>query len=126
MAIDAASAATAALVTRFENSFNTRDFDVVMADMSAEPVFEHVAPAAVSIGRHEGRAAVRAVWEGMESHFPGFEIRVVDVIAQGDRAACQWTMTWKNPDGTEGFCRGADIFTVKGGKIAEKLTYLTL
>jgi hypothetical protein len=46
------------LVTRFENGFNTRDLDALITDMTEDCVFEHVAPAAVSFGRHEGQAAV--------------------------------------------------------------------
>jgi hypothetical protein len=66
--------ATLALVTRFENGFNTRDLDALMADMTEDCVFEHVAPAAASFGRHEGQHAVRAVWQSMDEHFPGYPL----------------------------------------------------
>jgi hypothetical protein len=35
-------------------------------------------------------------------------------------------MRWPLPEGGEGIGRGVDIFTVRDGKIAEKLTYVTL
>jgi ketosteroid isomerase-like protein len=117
--------ATLALITRFESGFNTRDVDALMADMTEDTVFEHVAPAAASLGRHEGQAAVRAVWESLDEHFPGFDLQAVDIFAAEDRAACQWTLRWQLPDGGEGFLRGADLFRVRDGKIAEKLTYVT-
>ena len=44
--------ATLALITRFEGGFNTRDIDAMMADMTDDCVFEHVAPEDVSFGRH--------------------------------------------------------------------------
>ena len=46
--------ATLALVTRFENEFNTRDLDALMADRTEDCVFEHVAPGSRLV---EGAAA---------------------------------------------------------------------
>src|SRR5947207_852682 len=84
--------ATLEVITRFENGFNKRDVDALMADMTEDTVWEHVAPPASSLGRHEGQAAVRAVWESLDEHFPGFDLQVVDIFAAEDRAACQWTI----------------------------------
>ena len=114
------------LVTRFENNFNTYDVDALMADMTDDCVFEHVAPAAVSFGRHEGQAAVRAVWESLATHFPDYRFDIEDVFGAGDRCACRWSMEWKLPDGGKGTARGVDIFRIRNGKIAEKLTYVTM
>lgn len=123
---DTTTGATLALVTRFENGFNTRDVDALMADMTEDCVFEHVAPAAVSFGRHQGQDAVRAVWESMDTHFPGYTQEVVDIFAAGDRCACQWIIRWQEADGTAASLKGVDIITVRDGRIAEKLTYGTL
>lgn len=114
------------LVTRFENNFNTYDVDALMADMTDDCVFEHVAPAAVSFGRHEGQAAVRAVWESLATHFPDYRFDIEDVFGAGDRCACRWSLEWKLPDGGKGTGRGVDIFRIRNGKIAEKLTYVTM
>ena len=114
------------LVTRFENTFNTYDVDAVMADMTEDCVFEHVTPDAVSFGRHEGQAAVRAVWESLAEHFPNYRFEIEDVFGTGNRAACRWSMTWRLLDGGTGMGRGVDVFRVRDGKIAEKLTYVTL
>ena len=62
MSAPAATESAVELITRFENTFNTYDVDALMADMTEDCVFEHIAPAEVSFGRHEGQAAVRAVW----------------------------------------------------------------
>ena len=43
-----------------------------------------------------------------------------------NRSACRWVMKWRQPDGSDDYARGVDIFTVRDGKIAEKLTYVTL
>jgi ketosteroid isomerase-like protein len=116
---------TLAVVRRFENAFSPLDVDALMADMTDDCVFD-VAPEAASFGRHQGQAAVRAVWESMTTHFPGFVMEVVDIFAAGDRATCRWIMRWQQPDGSQASLRGADIFTLRNGKIAEKLTYGTL
>lgn len=114
------------VVTRFENGFNKRDSDALMADMTEDCVFEHVAPEGVSAGRHEGQAAVRAVWDSLDDHFPGFDLQVVDIFAAGDRAACRWSITWNREDGSRASGNGVDVFTMRDGKIAEKLSYFTL
>jgi ketosteroid isomerase-like protein len=114
------------LVTRFENTFNTYDVDALMADMTEDCVFEHVAPAAVSFGRHEGQATVRAVWESLATHFPGYRFDIEDIFGAGDRCACRWSLEWSRPEGGKGTARGVDIITVRDGKIAEKLTYVTM
>ncbi len=126
MTVSVATESTLTLISRFLNGFNSRDIDALMADMTADCVFEHIAPPNASIGRHEGQAAVRAVWESMETHFPTYDMKIVDIFAHDDRAACRWEMTWSLPDGGNGFARGVDIFKVRNGRIAEKLTYLTL
>jgi ketosteroid isomerase-like protein len=126
MTTTAATESTLAVVTRFENNFSPLDVDRLMADMTDDCVFEHVAPAAASLGRYEGQAAVRAVWESMPAHFPGFTMEIDDIFAAGDKATCRWTMRWQQADGSEATMRGVDVITLRDGKIAEKLTYATM
>ena len=90
----AAEEAVMELVRRFEEGFNTGDVDALMADMTKDAVFEHVAPEGVSVGRHEGQDAVRAVWESMPEHFPGCRFTVEDIFASGDRCLCRFSMTF--------------------------------
>ena len=71
MTTTATAELTLALITRFENAFTPLDVDALMSDMSEDVVFEHIAPAGAGMGRHEGQAAVRAVWESLPGHFPG-------------------------------------------------------
>jgi ketosteroid isomerase-like protein len=126
MTTTATTETTLSLVTRFENGFNARDWDATMADMTDDCVFEHVAPVAVSFGRHEGAEAVRAVWESMDEHFPGFTQEIVEVFAAGERACCRFVLRWEDADGGDAALHGVDVITVRDGKIAEKLTYGTL
>jgi ketosteroid isomerase-like protein len=69
---------------------------------------------------------VRAVWQSLQEHFPGHRFETEDIFGAGDRCACRWTMHWPLAGGGEGTARGVDIFTVRDGKIAEKLTYVTM
>ena len=117
---------TLALATRFENGFNAHDVDATMADMTEDCVFEHVAPEAVGFGRHEGQEAVRAVWESMDDHFPGFTQDIIEIFASGNQACCRYVLRWKSADGGEAAMHGVDVITVRDGKVAEKLTYGTL
>ncbi len=119
-------AQTIELITRFEECFNTGDVDSMMAMMTDDTIFEHLAPPAVSVGRHEGQAAVRAVWESLPQHFPNCHFRVDDIFAAGDRCTCRYTLTFDNPEGGRETRFGADVFRLRDGKIAEKLSYLTV
>jgi hypothetical protein len=42
------------------------------------------------------------------------------------RVCCRWIIRWTGPDGGEAQLRGVDVITVRGGKIAEQLSYGTL
>jgi ketosteroid isomerase-like protein len=117
---------TLTVITRFENGFKQLDVDALMADMTDDCVFEHVAPEGAGFGRHEGQAAVRAVWESLGTHFPDHTFEIVDLFAHEDRATCRWELTWSAADSSRASMRGVDIFTVRDGKVAEKLTYATL
>ncbi len=122
---DAATAATLAVVRRFnEESFQRHDVDALMADMTDDCVFELVAPAEKGGGRWEGQAAVRAFWASLEDAFPGYASELEDVFACGDRCACRRTLRGDLPGGGRGSLRGADVLTIRDGKIAVKLTYL--
>lgn len=120
---DIRSEPTSDFITRFENRFNSRDFDAIMADMTEDCVFEHIGAEGHSFGRHEGQDAVRAVWHELEEVFPGYQFEVDDVFAAAERGACRWTVRWTQPDGTSASLRGVDVFSFRDGKIAEKITY---
>lgn len=117
---------TIEVVTRFENNFNTYDADIVMRDMTDDAVFEHVAAEGKSMGRFEGREAVHAVFASLPEHFPNYKLSVHDIVANADRCAVQWSIEWDLPDGGRGELKGSDFFRMRGDKICEKLSYMTL
>ena len=113
---------TMSIVHRFNDAFNRHDVDGIMAMMTADCVFENTRPAPDGT-RVEGAAAVRAVWERLFAVSPHARFEFTDMFAAGDRAVVLWTYYWVK-DNRPGHVRGVDIFRVRDGKVAEKLSYV--
>jgi ketosteroid isomerase-like protein len=110
------------VVSKFNEAFGRADVDGVMAMMTDDCVFENTYPPPDG-ERHTGQAAVRAFWERFfsETETPRFETE--DIFAAGDRVAVRWRFTWGD-SGSGGHVRGVDVFRVRDGKVAEKLSYV--
>ncbi|HEY8373354.1 MAG TPA: TIGR03086 family metal-binding protein [Pseudonocardiaceae bacterium] len=110
-------------VLRFNAALDRCDVDAVMATMTEDCVFESTGPAPDG-RRYEGAAAVRRVWEELfeGTSEPRFEVE--ELLTCQDRVVQRWRHTWRNPDGSYGSVRGADVFRVRDGKVAEKLSYV--
>jgi ketosteroid isomerase-like protein len=119
---DSETAATLAAIERFNEAFNRHDVPAIMAEMTDNCVFENTRPAPDG-ERVVGQAAVRAVWESMFQRSPQARFEAEEVIAAGDRCTVRWIYHWVR-DGKPGHVRGVDVFRVRGGKIAEKLSYV--
>ena len=113
---------TLAVVKRFNDAFNRHDIDAIMAAMTHDCVFENTRPS--PDGTHvEGQAAVRIVWEALFRSSPHAHFETEEMFAAGDRAVVRWRYTWiKN--GVPGHVRGVDLFRVRDGRVAEKLSYV--
>ena len=111
-----------ALIEQFNKAWNARDLDAVMALLTDDCVFENTSPTPDG-ERFEGQAAVRAVWEAI-FQTPGMRFDTEQAFACGDRVTGLWRYSWTNEDGTEGHIRGVDVFRVRDGKVAEKLSYV--
>lgn len=109
---------TLATITRFNEAFNAHDVDGVMALMTEDVVFENTSPA--PDGEHyAGQPAVRAFWEAFFAGAPRAHFAAEDVFAAGDRATVRWRYSWG-----DGHVRGVDVFTVRDGKVSQKLSYV--
>jgi ketosteroid isomerase-like protein len=102
----------------FSAAVAKQDVNAIMAVMTDDCVFENSGPAPDG-ERAEGQAAVRAVWERLFRTTPTGKFEHEEVFVTGDRAVTRWKATW---DG--GHVRGVDVFRVRDGKIAEKLSYM--
>jgi ketosteroid isomerase-like protein len=113
---------TLSTVERFNNALNRGDIDEVTALMTDDCVFESTWPAPDG-ERYEGRDSIRRFWERL-IETPGLRFDAEELIVAGDRATVRWRYWWREADGTSGTVRGVDIFRVRGGRVAEKLSYV--
>ena len=117
------AAATWAAIDRFTDAFNRHDVDAVMAAMTDDCVFENTSSPPDG-ERYQGQAAVRAFWERFFRSSPHATFAAEDVFAAGDRCVVRWVYRWRGEDGAPGHVRGVDVFRVRDGKVAEKLSYV--
>lgn len=104
-------------VVRFQEAFDAHDVDAVMAAMTPDCVFEDTTP---PDGRlHAGADAVRAAWAVLFTASPDGVFSTEEMIPAGDRVVVRWRYDWG-----DGHVRGVDVFTVRDGLVAEKLSYV--
>lgn len=113
---------TLTTVERFNEAFNRHDVDAIMALMTEDCVFENTRPAPDGL-RLEGSGAVRAYWEKFFSVSPQAHFDTEEIFASGDRCVVRWRYSWVK-HGSPGHVRGVDLFRVRDGRVAEKLSYV--
>jgi uncharacterized protein (TIGR03086 family) len=114
------SEATRAAVARFGLAFDRGDVDAVMAAMTTDCVFESTAPPDGQ--RHEGQTEVRQAWTRFFAQSDTARFETEEIVVADDRAIVRWRYTWA-PD-PAGHVRGVDVFRVRDGVVAEKLSYV--
>jgi ketosteroid isomerase-like protein len=114
---------TRAVIERFNAAFARHDVDAVMALMTDDCVFENTWPAPDGT-RYEGQAAVRAFWERFFRESPQAVVTAEDLFVAGDRGTVRWVYRWGGSGSSGGYVRGVDVFRVRDGKVAEKLSYV--
>lgn len=119
---DATTRATLDAIDRFNEAFNRHDVDAVMDAMTEDCVFDSTRPPPDG-ERYEGQAAVRGFWEEFFRRSPQARFETEEVFVAGDRGVVRWIYHWVR-DGSPGHIRGVDVFRVRDGKVAEKLSYV--
>lgn len=110
------------VVERFGDALNARDIDAVMALMTEDCLFENTSP--FPDGEVlRGQESVRAFWTEL-AKTPGMRFDTEETVVAGDRVTTLWRYSWTNDDGSQGHIRGIDLFKVRDGKVAEKLSYV--
>jgi lactoylglutathione lyase len=112
-----------AVVTYFNDALNAHDADAMMRLMTADCVFENTFPPPDG-ARYEGQAAVRGFWESFFAGSGGARIEIEELHVMGERCVMRWRYSWVDSDGQPGHIRGVDIYTLRDGLIAEKLSYV--
>ena len=117
--MDTHTLATLATIQQFNDAFNRHDVDAIMALMTDDCVFENTYPPPDG-ERAVGQAAVRGCWERLFSASPQSLFEWEELFACADRGVVRWLYRWD----ASGHVRGVDIMRVRGGKVAEKLSYV--
>ena len=105
-------------IRSYYEALNTGDADLVASHFTDDAVHYYT-----RLGPHEGAHAIgdNARW-GVEQ--ADGQWHVESGIEQGDAAAIEWTMTWREPkSGEKRLNRGAELFRFRDGKICEVRAY---
>jgi ketosteroid isomerase-like protein len=108
-------------VDRFNDAVHRRDVDALRAAITGDCLFESPAPPDGKRYIGSAMADVFARVFAIEGEGP-FEVE--EVFTAGDRAVVRWLHSWDHADGDRGHVRGIDVFRVRDGKVAEKLSYV--
>jgi ketosteroid isomerase-like protein len=105
------------VINAFGDAWARHDLDAAVAMLTDDCVFEATGPAPDGV-RHVGKEAVRAAWQPIfddaSSRFDAEE-----TFAAEDRVVQLWRYSWGNGD-----VRGVDVFRVRDGLVAEKISYV--
>ena len=113
---------TVAVISRFSDAIHRHDLAAVAALLTDDTVFENTSPAPDGT-RIDGRQAVAAFWERWFAANPGATFDTEEVVVAGDRCTVRWVYR-KTRNGQPWHLRGVDVFTVRDGKVASKLSYV--
>lgn len=106
------------LVLKFNEAFNRHDVSGMMQLMSEDCVFENTDPAPDGTV-YSGKEAVTRFWQDFFRESPQAHIDIEEIFGFGNRCIMRWKYSWG-----EGHVRGVDVFKLKDGLIAEKLSYV--
>jgi steroid delta-isomerase-like uncharacterized protein len=123
MTIDSQTAATIELIQQFNDALNRRDLETMMALLTKDCIFDNTYPAPDGT-RYAGQASVRAFWEEFFAASTQIELAIEEIFAAGERGVMRWVYRWVSHNGQSGHVRGVDVYRVRHGQIAEKLSYV--
>lgn len=106
-----------AAVEAFNEAWGAHDLEATLRLVTDDCVFESTGPAPDGV-RHEGRDALRSAWMEIFDD-PATVFDVEELFPAGDRVVQRWHYSWG-----DGHVRGVDVFRVRDGLVAEKLSYV--
>ncbi len=116
------SSDTQDVIDRFNEAFNSHDVDSIMALMTDDVIFDNTTPPDGE--RYEGQEAVRGFWERFFTGNPNAWFDTEEAFISGDRCTARWVFTFDRSNPEAGHVKGVDVFKVRDGKVAEKLSYV--
>jgi ketosteroid isomerase-like protein len=105
-----------ALVDAFNAAWNAHDLPAALRLCTPDVVFESTDPAPDG-RRFAGRTEVAGAWEPVFA--TGGRFTFEEILVAADRAVQRWRYDWGM-----GHVRGVDVLTLRGGLVAEKLSYV--
>lgn len=105
------------VVSAFGTTWANHDLDGALELITDDCVFDNTDPApdgTLYVGREAIRSAWAPIFEDPTSRFEAEETFSVD-----DRVIQRWRYSWSN-----GHVRGVDVFRIRDGLVAEKLSYV--
>ena len=120
---DILTAATTTAVEHVLDALNRHDVDALMAGMTADCVFEDTLPPPDGT-RYAGQEAVRRYFEAFFRRSREASFEVEERFAAGDCCAVRHLYRWVEEDGIPGHVRGATLFRVRSGHVAEMRAYV--
>jgi len=111
------------VIIRFNDALNARDVDAMLRLMTEDCVFENTYPAPDGT-RYSGQVAVRGFWEDFVRGSAEARFEIEDIFGAADRVVMRWMYHWIDQQRNAGHIRGVDVYTVRDGLIAEKLSYV--
>ena len=105
-------------VMDFNDAFNRHDIAGMMKLTTDDTVFENTSPSPDGT-RYSGKDAVTNFWEDFFREAPNAHIDIEEIFGLGIHCVMRWTYTWG-----DGHVRGVDVFKLRDGLIAEKLSYV--
>ena len=104
------------VVTAFGAACNAHDLDAALALCADDIVFEGTTP---PDGEHlVGKPGLRTLWAPIFAN-PLSRVEVEETILAGDRVVQRCRYSWG-----DGHVRAVDLYRIKSGQIAEKLSYV--
>jgi len=120
---NSASITGAESLAQLFDAFNRHDVDSVMAFFADDCQFFTVAGNEVYGTLVDGSDAIAKAFSGVWAAMPDAHWDHHGHFVHGDRAVSEWTFSGTNADGSRVEAEGADLFTLRDGKIAIKQAF---
>jgi nucleotide-binding universal stress UspA family protein/ketosteroid isomerase-like protein len=102
------------------DAFNRHDVNAVMTHFAEDCVFYTVAGPEVYGSKVEGAEAIAKAFSAVWEQIPDAHWDHHSHFVHGDRAVSEWTFSGTAADGTRIEAQGADLFTLRDGRIVVK------
>lgn len=111
---------TASDLAKTFDAFNRHDVEGVMQVFAKDCVFYTVGGEEAYGTKIEGAEAIAKAFSGVWQSMADAHWDHHSHFVHGNRAVSEWTFSGTNPDGTRVMAEGADLFTLRDGKIIVK------